>query len=263
MSHPSEDVVSKIDWADKHINDFRRAAYDFAGTDPYGTVVKTDPQTGKRVYTVTKMTPIPAHLRMIAGDAIQNLRSALDYLACGLVRMATKAEPSKYVCFPISESKPLTKEQHTAFSRQVKGMRQDAVDAIKAIKPYKGGNDALWRLYRLNIIDKHRLLMAAGTSLSLINPAFRSSASEFLTQGIGSIDRDATLPLRDRFPLKAGDTVTIDPKEPGMDQNPQFLLEIAFNEPGVAEGEVVLVVLKQSLRCVREIVGNLLPLIYS
>ena len=41
-------------------------------------------------------------------------------------------------------------------------MRKDAVDAIDAIKPYKGGNDTLWRLHGLNNIDKHRLLITVG-----------------------------------------------------------------------------------------------------
>jgi hypothetical protein len=152
MPHPYEDVASKIKWANKHINDFRAAVAGFMKSNPYGILVETDRNTRKRIYTVTKVTPVPPQIRLIAGDAIQNLRSALDYLACGLVRV-TKTEPSKYVCFPISESERLVKQQ-------VEGMRHDAIDAIKRIKPYKGGDDILWRLHRLNIIDKHRLLMA-------------------------------------------------------------------------------------------------------
>lgn len=262
MPHLYEDVVSKIKWANKHIDDFRMAAVAFGKTDPYGTVVKTDPQTRKRIYTITKVTPIPPQLRLIAGDAIQNLRSALDYLACGLVRV-TGTEPSKYVSFPVSEREPLTKEQRASFARQVKGMRQDAIDAIKAIKPYKGGNDTLWRLHRLNVVDKHRLLMAAGTSVAVVNPGFHSELRDYLIKGsIGGIVPEAATLLRDRFPLKVGDTVSIDPKEPDMNENPQFLLEIAFNEPGIAEGEVAFTVLKESLHCVQEIAGNLTRFMY-
>jgi len=39
-------------------------------------------------------------------------------------------------------------------------------------------------------------------------------------------------------------------------------LEIAFNEPGIAEGEVILTVLKESLRCVQDVVGNLSRFLY-
>ncbi|MGA2980640.1 MAG: hypothetical protein ABSD76_13705 [Terriglobales bacterium] len=263
MPLPIEDVASKIKWANKHINDFMAAAVEFAKTDPYGTTVKTDPQSQQRIYTITKITPIPAHLRLIAGDAIQNMRSALDYLACGLVRVATKAEPSKYVGFPISDSEPLTKEEKAAFARQVKGMRQGTIDAIKAIKPYQRGNDTLWRLHRLNRIDKHRLLMAAGTSVALVNPGFHRELRDYVIRGsTEGIVPEAATQLRDRFPLKAGDTFSVDLTKPEMNDNPQFLLEIAFNEPGIAEGEVILTVLKESLRCVQDVVGNLSRFLY-
>ena len=33
----------------------------------------------------------------------------------------------------------------------MKGMRQDAIKAIDAIRPYKGRNDVLWRLDRLHV----------------------------------------------------------------------------------------------------------------
>jgi len=73
---------------------------------------------------------------------------------------------------------------------------------------------------------------------------------------------EAATQLRDRFPLKAGDTFSVDLTKPEMNDNPQFLLEIAFNEPGIAEGEVILTVLKESLRCVQDVVGNLSRFLY-
>jgi len=48
----------------------------------------------------------------------------------------------------------------------------------------------------------------------------------------------------------------------GMDEDEQFFLEIAFNEPGVSEGEVILSVLKQSRRCVQEVIANLARFLY-
>jgi hypothetical protein len=37
-------------------------------------------------------------------------------------------------------------------------MLPEAIEAIDALKPYKGGNDALWRIHELDNIDKHRTL---------------------------------------------------------------------------------------------------------
>jgi hypothetical protein len=39
-------------------------------------------------------------------------------------------------------------------------MRADAIAAIDAAKPYKGGNEPLWRIHELNNIDKHRSLFS-------------------------------------------------------------------------------------------------------
>src|SRR3954447_19322714 len=39
-------------------------------------------------------------------------------------------------------------------------VRSEAVKAIDALKPYKGGNDLLWRIHELDIIDKHRHLFS-------------------------------------------------------------------------------------------------------
>ena len=41
---------------------------------------------------------------------------------------------------------------------KVDGMRLDAKEAIDRLKPYKGGNDPLWRVHELDNIDKHRAL---------------------------------------------------------------------------------------------------------
>jgi hypothetical protein len=259
VPHPYENVRSKIKWANKHIDDFRAASNAFMKTNPYGILVESDPNTRKRIYTVTKVTPIPPEISLIAGDAIQNLRSALDYLACGLVRV-TKTEPSPQVCFPISESEPLTEKQQARFEGQVKGMRQDAINAIKGTKPYKGGDDTLWRLHRLNIIDKHRLLMAAGTSVSRINPNFHSGLREYLIKG--GVPPEPTTLMRDYFPLKTGDKISFNPGEGNMYGDDQFALEIAFNEPEIAEGEVILSVLKQSRRLVQQIASSLMTFMY-
>src|SRR5215467_5532663 len=41
----------------------------------------------------------------------------------------------------------------------IKTFAPQAVKLMDALKPYKGGNDVLWHLSRLNNIDKHRLLI--------------------------------------------------------------------------------------------------------
>lgn len=47
----------------------------------------------------------------------------------------------------------------------MKGMRADAKKAIDDLKPYRGGNAALWQLHELNNIDKHKFLLTGGADV--------------------------------------------------------------------------------------------------
>jgi hypothetical protein len=97
---------------------------------------------------------VPVEIALIAGDAIQNLVSALDHLAYQLVMVGSNDNPPnrKWIYFPIADD--AAKYESKKLIR-IEGARESAIKAIDALKPYKGGNDRLWALYRLNSIDKH------------------------------------------------------------------------------------------------------------
>jgi hypothetical protein len=95
-----------------------------------------------------------------AGDIVHNLRSALDHLAHQLVLVGSPGkEPTRRIEFPIAKDFATYEKDKRA---KVEGMRQDAIAAIDALKPYKGGNDDLWRIHELDNIDKHRGLFTIG-----------------------------------------------------------------------------------------------------
>jgi len=260
MNFGYENVVSKIKWADKHITDFRSAAERFNKGKPYEFNVEKDSKTGQKTYVVTKVTPIPPEISLIIGDALHSFRSALDCLACCLVN-ANQGHITTSTCFPITDAVPSSPSQQASFDRKIAGMRQDAKDAIRAIRPYKGGDETLWRLHRLNITDKHRMLMAAASAVSGANPGFtRQALASFVLKG-GSLP-NALVPIANSFPLKPGYKFTFwDPKSQ-VNEQPYFLFEIAFNEPGVAEGEIVWRVLSKSSRRVKEVARELKPFLY-
>jgi hypothetical protein len=111
----------------------------------------------RRFYTADfrKHRILPFDTIAIAGDVVHNLRSALDHLAHQLVLVGSGAEPNHRVAFPISEN-AAAYERHKA--RKVEGMSLEAIKAIDALKPYKGGDDTLWQISVLDNIDKHRNL---------------------------------------------------------------------------------------------------------
>ncbi len=51
-------------------------------------------------------------------------------------------------------------------------MRQEAIEAIDRLKPYKGGNEPLWKIHELNNIDKHRFLFTVGNDLLFTGNGF-------------------------------------------------------------------------------------------
>lgn len=99
--------------------------------------------------------PVPPHWAPIIGDIIHNLRSSLDLLACEIVRL-NKGDP-KDVHFPFA--KDATELETMIKNRKIDRADPGAVDLIRALKPYRGGNKALRGVHDLDIVDKHQALL--------------------------------------------------------------------------------------------------------
>jgi hypothetical protein len=94
---------------------------------------------------------------LIIGDAIHNLRAALDHATYEMITLAGTV-PSKWVRFPFRDTKDELKAALNGSDIRIGGAW--FVDLIvDNIKPYKGGDDLLCALHELDIVDKHRLLI--------------------------------------------------------------------------------------------------------
>lgn len=152
----------KTKWAEKQL---RNLAAEILALQ-HVVIVEPDKDTGIPPHPITflfdenarKLPTLSFDVISLAGDIIHNLRSALDHLAyqLALIGSPSLSEPElKQIEFPIADS--FTKYEAIKIGK-VKGMRPEAVGAIDALKPYRTGNDALWRIHQLDIIDKHRTL---------------------------------------------------------------------------------------------------------
>jgi hypothetical protein len=101
---------------------------------------------------------VPIEVITGAGDAIHNLRSALDHLAWQLSHWRT-GKPGPRPGFPIGKS---FEDYKAMKGRMVAGMSPDAKKAINDLRPYKGGNEPLWTIHHLDIVDKHHQLFVFG-----------------------------------------------------------------------------------------------------
>lgn len=96
------------------------------------------------------------------GDTIHNLRSALDIMACVLVRLNKK--PTKNVYFPFANSSLELDDQIKR--RNFNRASDEIVGLLKEINPTKDGNPTLRAIHDLDIQDKHTGLIPANAYVS-------------------------------------------------------------------------------------------------
>lgn len=153
----------KIDRAKHHISELAGEVNAFLVEKPFKLVRRTDPKAAERVLIVKANKPIPPRFSLIVGDAVHNLRSALDITIFNLI--ADKVADPSNVQFPFCKS---AEAMSSAIAgRQIQVAGEKVVDAIKALKPYPGGNDHLWGLHVLDLTDKHKLILTTGSAASL------------------------------------------------------------------------------------------------
>jgi len=255
---PIDMLLAKLERAKKHIVDLEPEWRSFCASGGYSISFKDDVDKRERSYYLAVAQDIPPIISLIAGDAIQNLRSSLDHLAHHLVAIGTgQTGPFTRVYFPICES---ATEYKTESPRKIKGMRQDAIDAIDAIEPYRGGaGHTLWQLHRLNNIDKHRLLLTVyGELLShRVLPSQRTQMIRgYLASNPGGIPPDLSrltiMPTRGAVRLKEGDILLTIPTSE-LEEYMNFVLDVSFGEPGIVQGDSVSTTLQRMAQFVETI----------
>lgn len=197
----------------------------FAGTQPYGFVVHTYPDTGENVVYAKVDREPPALLSVIVGDILHNLRSALDHLAWQLVQFAG-AKPGFHTKFPIHDTEK-------SWVREIEHRRRSGdrpsplqgVDPthrvwtfIEGIQPYHGGEcaDALTNLRALSNADKHRALLLSG---GVTNPEEIAAVLHWNPEAVlisQSIELKPGQPLKDHTPVAR---LLFDPTKPDPQMN--------------------------------------------
>jgi hypothetical protein len=155
----------------------------------------------------------------IAGDLVHNLRSALDHLANQLVWVGTGQEPTRQVCFPIAKDFA-TYEAEKA--KKVNGMRELALKHIDNLKPYKGGNELLWRIHELENANKHRMLFTVAHDLLFV-------ADWMPPSPFGE----------SRYWLKARDPHFSGVFDPEVEKDVQLEIEKAFGRAKISKGDAL------------------------
>jgi hypothetical protein len=149
---------AKLDWANKHIENFNRLIATLPSA--YTSSIEMNPETGGEFikYDLVNRDKLFTECALVIGDALHNLRSALDYAWAATIKKIAPAGLDNFSKFPIYES--ADKLKCALNGRKIGIISPTLYDLIiSKIRPYDGGDDSLWCIHRLNILDKHRLLI--------------------------------------------------------------------------------------------------------
>lgn len=226
----------KIKRAKTHIADLEAQRIRFLGDNRYFGVPKFDAETNRTQFILETIPTIPDDIPLLLGDCVHNLRSALDYLACELVR-SSGVDP-KRVYFPIYESAERYKAKSDG---KTKGMPVKAKQLIDGLCPYSGGNDPLWTIHELDRIDKHRLLPTVTMKVGSWSMTMDQNAKWY---GFAFIPE-----------LKAGDIIGDVEGDHEADKQMSITTDIAFGEPEIAFGKPLFPVVTELTEYVEKIVA--------
>lgn len=252
-------VYLKLQWAENRLRELDGMLSAFA-SHPQPIVIKRDPQTNHVLYCLAHDPIIDPAVSLLAGDVLQSLRSALDYLAWALV-IANGQTPTNRTCFPITENAPVAPDDERSFARKVAGMKQNVIDLIRSTKPYKGGTPYLWHVHELNNRDKHRLLFTVGAYLANFGITQHVDATEPPLEDLERMARayvssQTWVDVRKAtYPLKAGDVLLVDRPEAKLNDKAKFFIQVALDEQGVFEGEPLMAVIYQSFNAIARTIG--------
>ena len=143
------------------------------------------------------------------------------------------------------------------------GAKPKTFNALDELKPYKGENDLFWILWKLNNIEKHRLLLTVGGQLHSMN-----MAQVFAQLNSGKNSEFETIPNslkiyikpKDKgFPLKKGDVIYTSSVGEEPHPNQEFVMDIAVNEAPIIEHASVSGTLYKLGEHVESIITQLTP----
>jgi len=252
MAEPRDGIRAKIERADHHIVDLELERQKFLKSNPYSLSAKYNPDIRKTEYRAIICRKIWRTIPIIAGDAIHNLRSALDHLAYQLVS-AAKGTLTNETGFPICGEKS-PEEYETFLLRKMDGAPEEVKKHMRALHRDTGKHDLLLALHQLDIIDKHRLLPAVS---HVVNGwGFDLDTAEMKAIFPGFATRTFTVPIpitESMLGFELGDIVATIPGNTESQEDIYLTFEIAFGEPEVIKGRPLV----KTLREIRDLINNL------
>ena len=157
VAHSFDSARRKVARAREHIATLEVEVAAFFAAGPYIRVAEPDPrQPPLEVHKLRFTKDLPDQFATMTSDALHNLRDSLDNAGYALAVASGQTSPQN-AAFPFAGSLPAFKNS----LGRCKDVPKEFHSVFEAYGPYKGGNDVLWALSKLAVIDKHKLLTIA------------------------------------------------------------------------------------------------------
>jgi hypothetical protein len=227
------DAQAAIDWAVTQIPIIQNVFFEWCKEHPYKVVKEFQSQYGGYVFVAYPDGTFPLIHNAWVGVIINSLRSSLDSLAAALARRNGN-KPNAETHFPIFASEQDMIDPLTGIEGK-KWLSKGERAAIKTLKPYKGGDDTIWPLHKLDVVRKHERLICASIDVRRFHfetGQIGGVGGYMMVSGFAGIER-----LKDKTILSgAGGPDPLDMAE----SHTHITAHITFNEAdlGLADHEV-------------------------
>jgi hypothetical protein len=198
----------KVKRAYKHIEELETWLRDLVQTNINTVMSHKDQNPGSDSHTVHVQRPVgfSEDVAPIVGDAVHNLRAALDHIATAIV-IAGRVDDPALAYFPLYDTRQslVNSPEYGLIERVAPNLALEIADVIK---PYKtGGDSRFFALNRLDRMDKHRLLIPTLTESGHLivgiredqedNPPSAPPGAIFMLMGITAPDGTVTQVARE------------------------------------------------------------------
>jgi hypothetical protein len=243
----------KVERAKQHLDEFGRIELAYMMRRPYDVSPDFDPYSSEHIGNVRVREPVPPMLAAIAGDLLNNLRSALDHIAVALIGRKEAAFPI-YTIWNGEKSKD--------FEREVRGANAAAIAGIRELQPCQHaarntpvGEHPLAVLQVLNNKDKHRALTIVATRGTVNSLRIRSET------GGEVFIRNLTIGRTTEMVETEAEFFRYDVSGENVKVESRFTFEIAFNEDGAVKGKKVTEILRALIEYVTLVLDRLEPMV--
>jgi len=149
-----EGAYLKLERARAHIYELEARLKEFVGREPYAAAIEQN-QDGSLSLFLELREPLPQPLGLVIGDAIHNIRTALDHATWALVGL-DRGTQDRWTKLPASSTNQVDYE---SMCRGMKTPRDDTKNFLVGLKVYPGGNENLLAIHQLDNMDKHQVLV--------------------------------------------------------------------------------------------------------